>query len=133
MVDDVIIREPVTIYTEYLSWPPDEYNRYGYLAIHWPHNKIPTSENEAIAQAILINKDLFNTTANRTVYNHNPALPKYQVPQFENGSGPPIPSTPFPSPTPSQNTQIKINDWLRLNWKWLIPVAIGAAFIISRR
>ncbi len=125
MADDVIIREPEIIYTEYLSWPPDETNRYGYLASHWPDNKIPVSENDAIVQAMIINKDLFNTAANKTVYRHNPALPRYQVPKFENGAGPDVPTTP--------TDQVSTNSWLKDNWKWLVPVAIGVTFLISRR
>ncbi|MES9857347.1 MAG: hypothetical protein ABW166_12175 [Sedimenticola sp.] len=123
MTDDVIIREP-----EYLSWPPDGTNRYGYLAVHWPNNKIPVSENDAIVQAMTINKDLFNTLTNKTVYRHNPALPTYQIPKFENGAGPDLRTTRSLS-----NRQITVDSWLKNNWKWLVPVAIGTALLISRR
>ncbi len=29
--------------------------------------------------------------------------------------------------------QDNVNSWVKDNWKWALPVAIGAAFLITRR
>ncbi len=109
-----------------LFYPPDlRSDIKGNKASDWIDGKLPVSRYEAILKARAANSPLWDSMRWEAI--------NTDIPLYENGSGPPIPSTPFPPPTPSQNTQIKINDWVRLNWKWLIPVAIGAAFIISRR
>ena len=111
-------------YADSLNWPPDLIlNSFGSKASHWPGGQMPLSAEEAIYHAQNVQKDLWHTIEQRWIYRKEPL--------YVNGSGPGTYAAPTQIAT--NGIQEKLNFWIKNNWKWAVPIALGALLIITRR
>ncbi|MES9855882.1 MAG: hypothetical protein ABW166_04665 [Sedimenticola sp.] len=100
-----------------LFYPPDlKSDLKGNKASDWIDGQLPVSKYEAILKARAANSPLWDSMRWEAI--------NTDIPLYENGSGP---------QTYPPSVQVTVNSWIKNNWKWLVPVVIGTAFIISRR
>ena len=121
---EINITEPRAGYSDSLTWPPDLIlNSFGAKASHWPNNQMPLSAEEAIFHAKNMQKDLWHSVEQRWLYRKEPL--------YVNGSGPG--TYTVPTQMAPAGIQENMNLWIRNNWKWAVPIALGALLIITRR
>ncbi|MES9901038.1 MAG: hypothetical protein ABW148_18730 [Sedimenticola sp.] len=121
---EFLLTEAKAKYGDSLTWPPDLIlNSFGSKASHWPNNQMPLSAEEAIFHAKKMQKDLWHSVEQRWIYRKEPL--------YVNGSGPEVYAGQPQIIAPG--IQDNVNSWVKDNWKWALPVAIGAAFLITRR
>ena len=135
---DITITKGTELSADTLFYPPDLASGLkGSKASDWIDNQMPISRYEAILKARKAGQPLFDSIRWEHIDTN--------IPHYENGSGPqqypttatlqpgqaaPSPQYPTQSSTQSPNS---FNDFIKENWKWLLPITIGVAIILTRR
>lgn len=136
---DITITKGTELSPDTLFYPPDLASGLkGSKATDWIDNQMPISRYEAILKARKAGQPLFDSIRWEHIDTN--------IPHYENGSGPQqypttatlqpgqvAPSPQYSPQYPTNQTTSSFNDFVKQNWKWLLPISIGVVIILTKR